>query len=798
MQTNFIKLRRQVIEKDFSKMNDTQRKAILLTEGALLVLAGAGSGKTTVLINRIANLMRYGKAYGSERIFGIPDETELKALADYAAGRAESYPPELGRFLSIGAPRPWEILAITFTNKAANEIKERIDEKLGRECENIGDIWACTFHSACARILRRHASLLGYSSRFTIYDTDDSRRVMKECQRILGIDEKFLSHKSILAEISSAKDSLVSPDELYKDGATDMRKRQIADAYECYQGLLKVADAMDFDDLIVNTILLLQKNSEVLEYYQNKFKYIMVDEYQDTNHAQYRLIALLAAKHKNICVVGDDDQSIYRFRGATIENILNFENQYKNAVTIRLEQNYRSTQNILDAANAVISNNEQRKGKELWTANKNGDKITLSTSDDEISEGRYVAEKIMSLRSQGGALRDNAVLYRMNAQSNSIETALTRMGIPYRIIGGYRFYERKEIKDAMAYLAVVSNPSDNVRLRRIINEPKRGIGEKTVGRAAEIAADLGISIYEVIKSADEFPDILKAKSRIDPFVKMLDSFIKASGEVPLHELLLLVLNDSGYIKSIEADAETYADRAANLGELHGNIVRYSEENEDPTLNGFLEEISLMTDIDSYNADSDNVVLMTIHAAKGLEFNNVFLVGMEENIFPGIRSALSQTELEEERRLAYVGITRAKNRLYLTNARSRKLYGSTTFNPPSRFLREIPRELLEQADSDFKRFAGRGERCAADAEKRFRDSAAKRAASRGFSGIPSAARPAGAAVDDFSVGDTVLHKGFGKGVVITAKKIANDCMLEIAFEKAGTKKIMAKFAGIKKI
>lgn len=770
-----------------------QRKAVLYTEGPLLVLAGAGSGKTTVLVNRIANLIRYGRAYVSDDIYALPSEANIKALSDYAGGRAQSYPPELTEYLAVGAPKPWEILAITFTNKAANELKERIIAKLGGETANIQDIWACTFHSACARILRRHGDLLGYSSHFTIYDTDDSRRVMKECQRILGIDDKFLSHKAILAEISRAKDSLVSPDEFYKESVSDIRKRHIAEAYECYQKLLKNADAMDFDDIIVNTVRLFRENKDILDYYQNKFKYIMVDEYQDTNHAQYCLTSLLAAKHRNICVVGDDDQSIYRFRGATIENILNFESQYDNAVTIRLEQNYRSTQNILDAANAVIANNEQRKGKELWTANEPGARITVNTSEDEAGEGRYIADRIMAAKSSGGSFCDNAVLYRMNAQSNSIETALVRMGIPYKIIGGHRFYERKEIKDAMAYLAVVANPSDNVRLQRIINVPKRGIGEATVNNAAAIAEGIGLPVYEVIKSAADYPAISSAANRLKAFTDMMDGFIEASENLPLHELLSLILDKSGYLKSLEADAETYADRASNLNELHANLMRYSGENDEPTLNGFLEEVALMTDIDSYNADADNVVLMTIHSAKGLEFNTVFLAGMEENIFPGNRVFFEQSELEEERRLAYVGITRAKKRLYLTNARARKLYGSTTYNPPSRFINEIPRGLLEQTGSSFKRYDEKPK----PSYGGFTQGGQKeRSASRGFSAAAPAA--AGTAVADFSVGDTVLHKGFGTGVVISVKKMANDCLLEIAFQKAGTKKIMARYAKIEKV
>lgn len=786
MQNEFLTLRRQVIEKDFGRMNDKQMEAVLSTEGPLLVLAGAGSGKTTVLVNRIANLLKFGSAASSEYVRYEPTSTDIALMQAYINGAP--YAEELTDLLAVRPAKPWEILAITFTNKAANELKERIVAKLEGSVEGIQDIWACTFHSACARILRRYGSLLGYSSHFTIYDTDDSQRVMKECQRILEIDEKFLPRKTILREISNAKNQMITPEEFADETAGDIRMRRIADAYECYQKLLKTADAMDFDDIIMNTVRLLEENEEVRSYYQNRFRYIMVDEYQDTNYAQYRLTSVLAAKHQNICVVGDDDQSIYRFRGATIENILNFEDQYTNARTIRLEQNYRSTQTILDAANAVIAHNAQRKGKNLWTANGQGDKIVLHTADDEIQEALYVANRMAQFVHEGGRWNDNAVLYRMNALSNSMENALVRSGIPYRIIGGHRFYERKEIRDAIAYLTVVGNPADNVRLRRIINEPKRGIGEATVNHAAEIAAGLGISIFEVLKQAEDFPSLSRSSAKLKSFTEMIESYQQKVDTTSLAELLRFVLQDSGYLQSLEADPATFVDRAANLNELAANLQRYETEAQEPSLNGFLEEVALMTDIDAFNADSDSVVLMTIHAAKGLEFNNIFLVGMEDGVFPGAQSQCDAQEMEEERRLAYVAITRAKKKLVMTNARSRMMFGSTNFNPPSCFIAEIPHALLEQTGSSFKRSTVS---VSTERSKPLQ----KNKVDRGFSNVKGSALQGDMS---FSVGDGVLHKAFGQGVVLSVKSMGNDLLLEIAFEKAGTKKVMAKYAKLEKL
>lgn len=774
-------LRRQVMEKEFSRMNPMQREAVFTTEGPLLILAGAGSGKTTVLVNRIANIVKYGCAYGAREFSVSLTEEEIRMLEEYRDGTQE-YTDEIADLLTVRPAKPWQILAITFTNKAAGELKERLEAMLGPDGQ---DIWASTFHSTCARILRRDGESIGYTSHFTIYDTDDSKRVMKECQRLLNIDDKMLSHKTLLHEISHAKDSLISPEDYLNDAGDDVRLRKIGEAYRLYEKLLRDADAMDFDDMIVNTVKLLEENEEVRTRYQNRFRYVMVDEYQDTNHAQYRLTSLLAGGSGNLCVVGDDDQSIYRFRGATIENILSFEEQYHKAKVIRLEQNYRSTQNILDAANAVISHNTERKGKNLWTANGPGEKIVVDNAFDEQEESTFIADTIMDSVKGRRKWSDHAVLYRMNAQSNAIERTFVRMGVPYRVIGGHRFYERKEIRDALAYLSVISNPADNIRLRRIINEPKRGIGATTINHAAQIAAGLGLSLYEVISHADEYEQLVRAAPRLRAFTQIIDGLAEAAEELPLNELFEKAMRDTGYLDSLALDRETYQDRLENIQELSSNLLRYSEDNEEGDLNGFLEEVALMTDIDNYNEEADTVVLMTLHSAKGLEFPVVFIPGMERGIFPGIQSLYSASEMEEERRLAYVGITRAKERLYLTHARTRMLYGSTSHNAPSPFLEEIPEGLVEEK-----------RKVTLSQQKPSVQRATKPKKTFDHSFGPAAPKPS-APAGSYRVGDTVGHKLFGTGVVLSAQPMGNDTLLEIAFEKAGTKKLMANFARLTK-
>jgi len=680
---DFLDLRRKIIKKYFCTMNDKQFEAVTTVNGPLLVLAGAGSGKTTVLVNRILNLVKFGDAYHSNYIPNFTDE-DIEFAEKYLNSESD-YIPE-GVF-SVSPVNPWQILAITFTNKAAGELKERIAAKLG---DAANDIWAGTFHSVCGKILRRNADLLGYTSHFTIYDTDDQRRLMKEIMKQNNIDEKFIPHKSVLSAISNAKDRLISPEEYAASVGSDYRQKIVADLYKIYQKKLKSADAMDFDDMIYNTVELLDKNEDVLEYYSNKFRYVLVDEYQDTNHAQYVLVSLLASGKNNICVVGDDDQSIYRFRGATIENILNFEDEYHNAKTIRLEQNYRSTSNILNAANKVISNNKGRKGKTLWTNNGDGEKLTVYTAPDEREEARYIADSILDNVRRGAAFSEHAVLYRMNAQSNALENVFARSGIAYKVIGGMRFYDRKEIKDVLAYLHLINNNNDDLRLRRIINEPKRGIGDTTLNRAAEIAGQLGVSIFELLKNADEYAVLSRSAVRLKEFSNCINYLSEKAEELTLSELFEEVLDSTGYLRALEAEGEEAQDRIENVKEFASNIAQYELETEQPSLSDFLEQISLVSDIDSLDNEADRVVLMTIHSAKGLEFNNVYLVGMEEGIFPGNQSIYGgPEEIEEERRLAYVAITRAKKKLTVTNCSMRMMFGSTNRNMPSRFVKELP-------------------------------------------------------------------------------------------------------------
>ncbi len=811
IKNEFINLRQQAIKKFFSRCNDRQFEGIVTASGPVLILAGAGSGKTTVLVNRIASLVKFGDAYNSDFVPPfINEETLLHARAMVASGE---FSEDNGIF-GVNTAKPWEILAITFTNKAAGELKDRISAMLGEE-QGL-DVWAGTFHSVCAKILRRYGDRLGYSSHFTIYDTDDQKRLMKEVYRDLGLDEKFLPIKSTLSAISHAKDSLISPSVFAVENQNDVRLSKIGGAYEKYQKMLHDADAMDFDDIIVNAVRLFKENEDVLTYYQNKFKYIMVDEYQDTNHAQYVLVSTLAEDHRNICVVGDDDQSIYRFRGATIENILSFEEQYTDAKVIRLEQNYRSTNIILEAANAVISHNEARKGKNLWTAFEGGDKIEVYTAPDEQGEASHVVDTILNNVAAGGKYSENAVLYRMNAQSNSIENVLARSGVPYRVVGGHRFYDRKEIKDCIAYLNVIANHTDKVRLARIVNEPKRGIGDTTVSHAAEIAVSLGISMFDVFKNAADYPAVSRAAAKLKSFTDMIEELSAKVGEVPLVELFNEMLDKSGYMMSLIAEGREGADRVENVKELASSIAQYEKENDEPTLSGFLEEVALISDIDQFDTDADAVVLMTIHSAKGLEFENVFLVGLEEGIFPGNQSIYGTPEdIEEERRLAYVAITRAKRNLHISNAYTRMLYGQTGRNLPSRFLEEIPKNLCNiksirgfsgsfgNAEFRFGSSSDSSRSYPADGYMQKRPANSPYAAKNHTASSPyaktgvsaSTQKPSGVS---FTVGNRVKHKAFGEGMVLSATPMGNDVLLEIAFDQKGTKKLMANFAKLEKI
>lgn len=739
------------LKKQFSHMNNMQQQAVFCTEGPLLILAGAGSGKTTVLVNRIAYIL----------------QSELC--------------------------KPWQILAITFTNKAAGELKERICNAVP---EGGSDIWAATFHSTCARILRRYGDRIGFTSHFTVYGTDDQKKLVKDILKQLNYDEKMLPVKRVLNEISKAKDEMLTPQEMLKRAGYDNLKQSVAKVYEIYQSRLKTADAMDFDDMLCKTVELFQKCPDILEFYQNQFKYIMVDEYQDTNKVQYKFVSMLAAKYGNICVVGDDDQSIYKFRGATIENILSFENTFKGAKMIRLEQNYRSTQNILNAANGVISNNTMRKGKTLWTENAVGDKIEVHTSDSERDEAQFIAKTILDGVADGRKFSDFAILYRMNAQSNSIEQALSRSGIPHRVIGGRRFYDREEIRDMVAYLQVINNPHDDVRLGRIINVPKRGIGATTLEKASEIAAGLGESIYSVIKDADVYPQLSRAATKLKSFVALIDGLMEAeqSGDYSLAELYNLILEHTDYEKYLKTEKDNPDVRIENIEELSSNIIKFEEDYaEEASLSNFLEEISLQTDIDNYDAEADSSVMMTLHSAKGLEFPVVFIAGLEEGVFPSIVTMMNPDELNEERRLAYVGITRAKEKLYITKTKSRMLMGHTSYNKVSRFVNEIPPELLNYT-GEKKTFASTNGFSASSSHISI-GAGSKFTPNKSFNTFTKPAVKSGTV---YKKGDCVFHKVFGKGMIMKTEKMGNDTMLEVAFDKAGTKTLMANFSKMEKI
>ncbi len=792
MTQKFLELRKKLIEKDFGYMNERQFEAVTTTNGALLVLAGAGSGKTTVLVNRIANLVKYGDAYNSDFV-PLFAENDIAAANDYINQKTDALQSSA---FSVNAPKPWEILAITFTNKAANELKERIKSKLG-DCGD--NIWAGTFHSICGKILRVNAQRIGFTSHFTIYDTDDQKRLIKTVMKDIGVDEKMFPVRGVLASISSAKDSLISPAEYKETAGNDYRQQTIAKLYEAYQKRLAIADAMDFDDMVNYTVKLFKDNLDVLEYYASKFKYIMVDEYQDTNHAQYELVHLLSSEHGNLCVVGDDDQSIYRFRGATIENILNFEDDYKNAKTIRLEQNYRSVGNILDAANAVIANNRGRKGKNLWTDKGAGNLIKLYTAADERDEARYVADKVLESVRCGSKFSDHAVLYRVNAQSAAIENVFARSGISYRVIGGMRFYERKEIRDVLAYLNLINNNSDNIRLRRIINEPKRGIGDTTINHATEIANQLGLSLFEVLDSADQYPALSRAANKLKDFCDMIKSLTLLVDELSISDLLTHLLDKSGYRTSLMTDADPKnADRLQNVDEFVNTVKQYELENDDTSLSAFLEEIALVSDIDSMNESEDKVTLMTIHSAKGLEFEKVFLIGLEEGIFPGNQSIYGgQSEIEEERRLMYVAITRAKSELTISNAVTRMVFGSTNRNMPSRFLKEIPDKYCDCAVKINNIIPNRSfgfEDSFYPQNTHTQNKTYNKQSSFGAFSAPI--KTATSSSCDYSAGQRVQHKTFGEGLILSVSPMGSDTLLEIAFDTVGTKKIMAAYAKLK--
>ncbi len=762
----------------------------MTVNGPVLVLAGAGSGKTTVIINRIANMVLFGdpSRFSTE----IPDEAAIRRLQTYVAttDRATLRMDELQELLGGWPILPWHILAITFTNKAAGELKSRLADTLGDAAQ---DVHAATFHSTCVRILRTCIDRIGYEKSFTIYDSDDSLRSMKAVMKELDISEKRFPPRGVLTEISHAKDRMISPEAYAKEAGTDYWKTIVCKLYAAYQKRLHDADALDFDDLIYLTVRVFEQCPDVLEKYQDRYRYIMVDEYQDTNYSQYRLVSLLAAKHGHLCVVGDDDQSIYRFRGATVENILAFEEQFPGCRTIRLEENYRSTQHILDAANGVISHNTARKDKHLWTAAGDGEPVTLVKIPNERDEAQFIADIVEKGVAEGMHYSDFAVLYRMNALSNSVERGLTRCRIPYRVYGGVRFLDRKEIKDVTAYLCVIQNPYDLVRFERIANVPKRGIGEATVTNILRMSQDLGMSPLEIIRDCDDFPLLAKRAAALHRLSAIFEELTDAAEVLPMEELFDAVLEKTGYLDMLKAEGEEGETRIENVQEFRSNIVLYQQETPEPTLAGFLEETVLYTDAGA-QPDEDVVSLMTMHAAKGLEFHTVFAVGMETGIFPGTRSLDTQEDMEEERRLAYVTVTRAKRRLYLLHAQTRMLFGRMNNSPVSRFVGEMPKDDITVDDRTPSAASARP---------------AEIGAARGFGGMQAqmdairchrstAPKTASAPVQSFAVGDRVNDHVFGDGTVLRAEAMAGDCLLEIAFDNVGTKKLMARYRRLIKL
>lgn len=786
---SYNELKQSALKKYFNKMNPCQQEAVFSVNNPVLVLAGAGSGKTTVIVNRIANMVNFGNAYFDDTHQECSAE-DLNFLEEYVNGNTDDS-DRLKKIVAVAPVNPWNILAITFTNKASKELKARLESMLGKD--DASRINASTFHSACVRILRCEIENIGYHSSFTIYDADDAQRVIKSCLSDLNISEKQFPPKAVMNEISGAKDKILSPAMYAKQAEGDFRKVEIAKIYKEYQNRLETANALDFDDIISLTIELFQDFPDILKKYQNRYQYIMVDEYQDTNMAQFELIRLLSESHKNLCVVGDDDQSIYKFRGATIENILGFEKQFENSKVIRLEQNYRSTQTILDAANSVIKNNLARKDKSLWTDGDTGEKITLYKAATEQDEAAFIANQILKLVRNGGKFNDNAVLYRMNAQSNIIERVFTANAIPYSVFGGLRFYDRKEIKDIIAYLSVINNENDVLRLKRIINEPKRGIGDTTVSMLEDVARDLKISPVNVMRNASEYHVLSKKAVTLKSIARFFDLMAEKAKTVSLEELLDLVVDKSGYGEYIRSMGEEGANRLENIKELKSSMIDYTNRNpENATLSGFLEEISLYTDMDKFNDGDDRVVMMTMHSAKGLEFTNVFVAGMEEGIFPSMRSTDSPDDLEEERRIAYVAITRAKKKLFITNASQRMIFGTTTRNLKSRFIKEINPELIEKyqtAESNIKK-SNSVPATAKIASMSLQQQLSKKTTTYKADSVSRQSF-------DFKTGDNVKHPLFGDGTIISMTKMGNDALLEVNFVKTGNKKLMASSPKITK-
>jgi len=802
LEQRFVAARKRVIEAEFSNLNPMQRQGVLTTEGPLLLLAGAGSGKTTVLIHRIANLLRYGRGSDCDEIPMPISEDEVEFLESYAEAPTEENRPLAQYLCAVEPPQPYEVLAITFTNKAANELKERLERMLG---ESGCDVWASTFHSACVRILRRDIDRIGYSRDFTIYDTDDSKRVIKDCLKDLGLDEKTFSTREVLSAISHAKEKMISAEEYCEhwENQADWRKIRIGKVYSLYTQRLQSANALDFDDLILKTVHLLERDREVREYYRRKFRYVLIDEYQDTNHLQYRLTTLLAGGYRNICVVGDDDQSIYRFRGADIDNILNFEKQYAGTRTIRLEQNYRSTGHILNAANAVIRNNQGRKGKTLWTDRGEGEQVIIKTTFNEGDEANFVIGDIMMNYNRGANWRDHAILYRMNAQSNALEYAFRRNGMPYKVVGGTKFFDRAEVKDMLAYLCLINNPTDDLRLRRIVNTPSRKIGAATMDKAQHLAVENNIPLYEVLRNASMYPELKSTSVKLEGFIAMMEEMREKADQLELVEFYEYVCDRTGYVTMLtEKNDMESRGRLENVRELTSSINAFLDNGPDnPSLAGFLDEVALYTDLDS-TEDGDNcVVMMTMHSAKGLEFPNVYVVGMEDGLFPGNRAMGEPEEMEEERRLCYVAMTRAMEKLTLTHARQRMLFGRTTPAMPSRFLEEVPEENS--------RWIGKPE---PKPERHWSDdfndepmgfggsfgggssySSAPKISAKKPTFTESVKKAPAAPMLQLQPGESVRHSAFGVGLVVSVRPMGGDALIEVAFDTVGTKKLMLKAA-----
>lgn len=793
----YLRLKRRLFDKYYSFLNDEQRDGVYTTEGSVLILAGAGSGKTTVLVNRIVFIVKYGNAYYSRYVPHDIDAQRIAQLKSALALEGEALEPYLNEFASAPC-LPWQMLAFTFTNKAANEIKKRLAEALGNE-DAAKNVWAGTFHSICVRILRTYGGLLGYRDNFTIYDSDDTKKAVSAVIKSLNIDEKFLSAKTAAAEISRAKDKLITPEDYELEFAVDdIRKKKIAKIYKEYQKQLMQANALDFDDIIMQTVFLLRQNEDVREYYQNKFRYVSVDEFQDTNLAQFELISLLSGGHKNIMAVGDDNQSIYKFRGAVIENILGFDRKFKDTKVIKLEQNYRSTGVILNAANAIIKNNVHRKEKNLWTARKGGANITLRCCDDQNYEARYIVEKIQSLISEGKyKYSDVAILYRANAQSNVIERTFAKSGVPYRMYGGLRFNDRKEIRDVVAYLQFIINPSDVERMKRIINEPRRGIGAKTIEGVCAIANENSIPVFDVLRNADKYVALSRSALKLKAFADLISYFRNLLyDDMTVERFVDTVVDKSGYRQMLKDGGEEEKERLENIAEFISGIAEYESVAENPTLIGFLEENSLVADVDGYDESADAVVMMTMHSAKGLEFPVVFLPGMEEGVFPGtqvIFGGESSSELEEERRLAYVAVTRAKDMLYIVHTKMRMLYGKTGVNEISRFVKEIPSELIteeKRATAQYGAYGAgyRNQSPSYGTKVYFSEHTEVRANKDNSQSKP----------EIFAVGDRVRHATFGVGEIFSAKPMGGDVLYEVVFQRVGTKKLMGNFARMKKI